>query len=167
MDIVKIIGIDPGLGCTGWGIISKAGKQLAYVDSGKIKTNSSQQLSQRLHSLHQELSCVLELHRPNLAAIEETFVNKNPRSSLSLCHARGALLLTLTIFNIKNIYHYSANHIKKTVTGNGHAEKHQMINVIKYSLKDIKEKEFSHDIADALAVALCHAYRVNDPVFPT
>ncbi|MBQ4874579.1 MAG: crossover junction endodeoxyribonuclease RuvC [Rickettsiaceae bacterium H1] len=155
---MKIIGIDPGLNCTGWGIIQVENNKVRYMDSGKIKTYSKTAIDKRLYRLHQELLTVLERHKPESAAIEETFVNKNPKSSLSLCQARGALLLTLSIAGIANISLYPANHIKKAITGNGHAEKHQIIKTVEYIIKEVKGK-ITHDIADALAIALCHYYQ--------
>ena len=157
---MKIIGIDPGLNCTGWGIIKKE-SQLSYINSGVLKTSNKQSLEERLHLLHKGLLQVLTEYQPDVAAIEETFVNKNAQSSLLLAHARGALLVTCMISGIKSIHHYSANHIKKTVTGNGHAEKQQMINMLKYLVKDLTISNITHDIADAIAIALCHGYHIT------
>ncbi len=156
---MKIIGIDPGLSCTGWGVIEKQNGKIHYIDSGHICTNSKNNVSQRLYVLHRELTTQLQEYKADVAAIEETFINNNPKSSLSLSHARGALLLTLAISGIVNINHYSANYIKKSVTGNGHANKEQVMEMVKLSIK--KRGEINHNSADGLAAALCCAFQCN------
>lgn len=150
---MKIIGIDPGLTKTGVGIIEVKGNNLYYVFSDTIYTSPNDDLSSRLSKFHNELSNIINCYKPNEAAIEETFVNKNPLSSLMLGHARGALILTLGIFNLK-VKEYSTTSIKKTVVGIGRAEKEQIQSMIKILLPKSSFK--TSDEADALAVAICH-----------
>lgn len=156
---MKILGVDPGLVKTGWGIIQLGNaNSISYVASGTIYTNAKLSLGERLQTLHDELNRVILLYIPNESSIEETFLNKNPLSSLKLGHARGALMLTLGIHGLK-INEYSATKIKKTVTGVGRAQKNQMAVMIKYLLPQANLK--SEDEADALAAAICHSYYRN------
>lgn len=156
---MKILGVDPGLVKTGWGII-KIGNanSISYVASGTIYTDTKRPINERLQMLHDGLNRAILLHQPNESAIEETFLNKNPMSSLKLGHARGALILTLGL-NGLNPEEYSATKIKKTVTGVGRAEKNQIATMVKYLLPQVQLK--SEDEADALAVAICHSYYRN------
>ncbi len=152
--MVKIIGIDPALTKSGWGVIEVKGNSFKYIASGTIKTDAKASLADRLHQIHQSLIQAIQLYKPDIASIEETFVNKNPISSLKLGHARGAIMLGLTICNIK-IFEYSATSIKKSITGVGRAEKQQMEAMINILLP--KNKADSEDESDALAAAICHA----------
>ncbi|AHX04569.1 crossover junction endodeoxyribonuclease RuvC [Ehrlichia japonica] len=151
---MKIIGLDPGLSCTGWGVLS-IDKDIKLIDKGVIITNSKETTSQRLNKIHTDLLNILKLHSADSASMEEVFVNKNPKSSISLCYARGILLLTLNIINIP-VFEYSTNYVKKLVTGNGHARKEQVHFMIEKIL-NIKCLG-TYDISDAIAVGLCHAY---------
>ena len=151
---MKIIGLDPGLSYTGWGVLS-IDKGIKLIDKGIIITNSKETTSQRLKKIHTDLLNILKLHSADSASMEEVFVNKNPKSSISLCYARGTLLLTLNIINIP-VFEYSTNHVKKSVTGNGHARKEQVHFMVEKIL-NIKCLG-AYDISDAIAVALCHAY---------
>lgn len=148
-----ILGIDPALTQTGWGIISSYKNTLSYIASGTIKTNASDNLPSRLFYIHQEIKKVIELYKPEEVAIEETFVNKNPLSSLKLGHARGALMLSAAIFDLK-IYEYPSTAIKKSIVGVGRAEKNQVGAMIKFLLPKSNAK--TEDEADALAAAICH-----------
>lgn len=160
MVVKTIIGIDPGLNSTGWAIVQiKETRRINYLNSGEIKTNTKQALDKRLYTLYKGLHGILTTHKPDIAAVEETFVNKNPRSSLHLCHARGAILLTLSISDVSNIYEYTPTHIKKSITGDGHADKKQMSKMLEHTIKDISN--ITHDATDAIAIALCHAYKVS------
>jgi len=150
---MRILGIDPGLTKTGVGIIEVKNNNLYYIFSDTIYTSSSDDLSSRLNKFHSELSKIIDHYKPNEAAIEETFVNKNPLSSLMLGHARGALILTLGIFNLK-VKEYSTTSVKKTIVGIGRAEKEQIQSMIKILLPKSSFK--TSDEADALAVAICH-----------
>ena len=154
--MVKIIGLDPGLQRTGWGVVKASGNSLAYVGHGVVATNSKDSLPDRLNSLHQELMVVLQQFQPNEAAVEETFVNSNPASALKLGMARGVVLFTPAAFGLL-VGEYSANKIKKSVVGNGHADKHQVAHMVSLLLPTMP-KNVNADAADALAIAICHAH---------
>ncbi len=154
---MKIIGIDPGLQKTGWGVISFQNNTLGYVASGLIKTNPKHALCDRLAILHYGLCEILDEHKPEKAAIEETFVNKNPASALKLGQARGVLLCVPALRGI-DVAEYGANKVKKSIVGSGHAAKQQMGMMIKTLLP--ASGDVSEDEADALAVAITHAHHV-------
>ncbi len=149
----RIIGIDPGLTKTGWGVVETAGNSLKFVSCGTIYTKSDQDLALRLQYLHQNLLEAIKLYQPYEAAIEETFINSNPISSLKLGHARGSLILSLAISGLK-VHEYSTTAIKKAVVGVGRAQKDQIGAMIKILLP--KAQFTSEDEADALATAICH-----------
>lgn len=151
---IRIIGIDPGLRRTGWGIVEAEGSRLIYVASGLITSESEDDLAYRLRSLHEGLSSVIASYRPVEAAIEETFVNKDARATLKLGQARGIALLAPAQKGLR-IAEYQPNVVKKTVTGTGHGEKAQIQAMIGFLLP--KAKFDSADEADALAIAICHA----------
>ena len=150
-----ILGIDPGLQKTGWGIITKNGSALGYIASGLIKTDAKTDLAQRLALLHQELSIIIKEYRPETAAVEETFVNKNPASALKLGQARGVVLAVPAILGL-SVAEYSANKVKKSVVGAGHAAKEQVQMMIRTLLP--ASGKITEDEADALAVAITHAH---------
>ncbi len=151
---VRILGIDPGLRHTGWGVIEAEGARLVYVASGAIHPPTDGDLAQRLRALHEALVAVIAAHEPDEAAVEETFVNRDPQSALKLGHARGVALTVPALAGLA-VAEYSANLVKKTVVGAGHAEKAQVAMMIKVLLPRSDAK--SADAADALAVAICHA----------
>ncbi|MGH1455333.1 MAG: crossover junction endodeoxyribonuclease RuvC [Alphaproteobacteria bacterium] len=156
--MTRILGIDPGLQKTGWGVIESKGSSLRFVASGLIKTDSKSEMSVRLSVLHHGLICVIDEFQPDEAAIEETFVNKNPASALKLGQARGVLLVIPALKGV-SVGEYSANKVKKSVVGSGHAAKQQMGVMIRTLLPACGT--ISEDEADALAVAVTHAhYRV-------
>lgn len=152
---MRILGIDPGLQKTGWGIIESSGNSLVYVASGLIRPNSKAEMSVRLATLYHELINIIEQQAPAEAAIEETFVNKNPASALKLGQARGVLLMVPAIKGIL-VAEYGANKIKKSIVGSGHAAKQQVGMMIKTLLPACGT--LSEDEADALAVAITHAH---------
>ncbi len=152
--MTKIIGIDPGLTKTGWGVIEVVNNSFKFIACGTIRTDADLNLAKRLQHLHHELSQALILHKPHEAAIEETFINTNPLSSLKLGHARGSLMLTLGLSEII-VHEYSTTAIKKSVVGVGRADKNQIGHMIKILLPKAICK--SEDEADALATAICHA----------
>jgi crossover junction endodeoxyribonuclease RuvC len=156
VDMVKIIGLDPGLQRTGWGVISSIGNSLSYIDHGVIETNPKALLADRLNSLYQGIFKVLQQLQPQEAAVEETFVNKNPTSTLKLGMARGVVLFTPASFGLQ-VSEYSANKVKKSVVGSGHADKHQVAQMICMLLPTMP-KNVTADAADALAIAICHAH---------
>lgn len=150
-----ILGIDPGLQKTGWGIVESEGSRMLFVASGLIKTDPKAALPNRLSHLHEQVASVIKQHGPHAAAVEETFVNKNPASALKLGQARGVLLAVPALHGLE-VGEYSANKIKKSITGTGHAAKEQMGMMIKTLLPTCGQ--ISEDEADALAVAITHAH---------
>lgn len=152
---MRILGIDPGLQKTGWGIIESHGARLSFVTSGLIKTDPKASLPHRLAVLHDRLAEVIKTYRPDTAAMEETFVNKNPASALKLGQARGVLLAVPALYGL-DVGEYAANTVKKSIVGVGHAQKHQIGLMIRTLLPACGQ--VSEDEADALAVAICHAH---------
>ena len=150
----KIIGIDPGLIHTGWGLIAIEGNLIKHIDHGLIKVKTGQDLPDRLHDIHRDLSSVLGNFLPDEAAIEQTFVNNNALSSLKLGHARGAIMLSLSMMNIK-CFEYAPNQIKKSIVGKGHADKNQIAHMVNILLS--KKNNGTSDVSDALAIAITHA----------
>lgn len=154
---MRLLGIDPGLRRTGWGIISQEGSRLRYVGDGVIVPSERLPLAERLVLLHNGLMSVIDTYRPDSAAVEETFVNKNPVSTLKLGVARGITLLVPALKGLE-VAEYSANHVKKSVVGVGHAGKDQVQMMVGRLLPGC---QFSGpDSADALAVAICHAHHL-------
>ncbi|MBU6339717.1 MAG: crossover junction endodeoxyribonuclease RuvC [Rickettsiales bacterium] len=150
---MKILGIDPGLTKTGLGIIEVRNNSLSFVASKTIHTSASDPLVVRLSHLHKSLVEFVQIHKPDEAAIEETFINENPTSSLKLGHARGSLILSAGLCGLK-VAEYSTTSVKKAVVGVGRADKNQIMAMIKILLPKSDFK--SEDEADALAVAICH-----------
>ncbi|MFA5948720.1 MAG: crossover junction endodeoxyribonuclease RuvC [Hyphomicrobium sp.] len=153
-EFVRIIGIDPGLRRTGWGIIDTDGVRLVYVASGHITSTAEEPLAYRLREIFEGLVSVISGSGVREAAVEETFVNENPRATLKLGQARGMALLAPAMAGLK-VAEYPPNLIKKAVVGAGHAEKQQVQAMIGFLLP--KAKFESADEADALAIAICHA----------
>ena len=152
--VVRILGIDPGLRHTGWGVIDTAGSRLSFVACGSLHSDGALALSERLRQLFDGLSAVLAEHRPDEAAVEETFVNRDPQGTLKLGQARGIALVVPALAGI-TVAEYAANLVKKTVVGTGHAEKQQIAMMLKVLLP--RSDATSPDAADALAVAITHA----------
>jgi crossover junction endodeoxyribonuclease RuvC len=155
---MRIIGIDPGLNNTGWGIIEKNQNALSYIASGVIKPDVKADMAQRLHIIDHELDKIVSLYKPGMASIEETFVNKGAASSLKLGMARGVAFLAPARAGI-DVFEYGANKVKKSVVGAGHADKNQIQMMVKILLPKSNVK--SADEADALAIAICHAHHHN------
>ena len=151
---IRIIGIDPGMRRTGWGILESDGVRLSYVASGLITSDSEDDLAYRLLAIYQGLIEVIAGFKPLEAAIEETFVNKDARATLKLGQARGMALLAPAQRGLR-VAEYPPNVVKKTVTGTGHGEKRQIAAMVGFLLP--KAKFESADEADALAIAICHA----------
>lgn len=149
-----ILGIDPALQHIGWGVVSVSGNQFSFVACGTIHTNAKHNMPTRLREIHDGLQLVIALYKPDEAAIEETFVNKNNASSLKLGQARGAIILSASLAGLE-LSEYSANLVKKSVVGSGHAGKEQVATMVKILLPASDAK--GADAADALAVAICHA----------
>jgi crossover junction endodeoxyribonuclease RuvC len=150
-----IIGIDPGLRHTGWGIVAQSGNRLSFVAAGRISPDSDLPMASRLLALADGIQEVVRLHKPDQAAIEETFVNKNAKSALLLGQARGSAMLALAQSGL-SVAEYAANRIKQSVTGHGHAEKQQIQAMIAILLPG--SGKLAADAADALAVAVTHAH---------
>ncbi len=155
---MRMLGIDPGLRSTGWGVIDVDGNRLIHIAHGAVKSDPALSLARRLAQLHEGLRAVIEQYRPLSAAVEETFVNKNPKSTLSLGQARGVALLAPAQAGLE-VSEYAANLIKKSVVGSGHADKHQIAAMVRSLLPGCLPG--SSDAADALAVAICHAHHVQ------
>jgi crossover junction endodeoxyribonuclease RuvC len=149
-----ILGIDPGLQRTGWGVIKANANQLSFIDCGVVRSDPDLTIDERVKQIHDGLAIVIATHCPAEAAVEETFVNESGSSTLKLGQARGAILLTLSLHNLK-VYEYGANKVKKSVVGSGHADKKQVAMMVKMLLPASNAKQA--DAADALAVAICHA----------
>ena len=152
---MRLIGLDPGLRNTGWGVIDVSGSRLRHVADGAVQPNAANPLAWRLRELHDGLMEILSLYSPDEAAVEETFVNRNATSTLKLGEARGVVLLAPALAGLK-VAEYSANRIKKSVVGVGHANKEQVQQMVRRLLPSSEIS--SADAADALAVAICHAH---------
>lgn len=152
---MRIIGIDPGLNHTGWGIIEQNNNALHYVASGVLSCPANKTMAERLNFIDSELDKIVSLYKPASAAIEKTFVNKSGDASLKLGMARGVAFLAPARAGLE-IGEYSANHIKKSVVGAGHADKKQVQMMVKVLLP--KADFTKADAADALAIAICHAH---------
>jgi crossover junction endodeoxyribonuclease RuvC len=152
--LIRILGIDPGLRVTGFGVLDKAGQRLAYVTSGCIKVPAGE-LSSRLKTILDGLMEVIASCRPEQVALEKVFVNVNPQSTLLLGQARGTAICAAVMHQLP-VAEYTALQVKQAVVGNGHADKHQVQEMVKRLLK--LEGDPSPDAADALACAICHAH---------
>jgi crossover junction endodeoxyribonuclease RuvC len=151
---MRLIGLDPGLRNTGWGVIESEGSRLRFVACGVVHSDERRSLAERLCELFDGVSDVIREWQPVEAAVEETFVNKNPNSTLKLGQARGAVLMAPAKLGLA-VIEYGANHIKKSVVGVGHAEKQQVELIVSRLLPGVTA---TADAADALAVAICHAH---------
>jgi crossover junction endodeoxyribonuclease RuvC len=154
---VKILGLDPGLGTTGWGLIETDGNRLAHIANGQLRTSTSLPLPQRLATLADELEALIAESSPAAAAVEEVFVNKNPQSTLKLGQARGVALMCAARAGIE-VGEYAPSLVKKAVVGTGGAEKAQVHAMVSRLLPGVKIAGL--DAADALAVAITHAHHL-------
>ncbi len=152
---MRLLGLDPGLRATGWGIIEVDGDRLRHVAHGTVRTADGAALAARLLELHNGLRAVIERYRPDTAAVEETFVNRNASSTLKLGQARGVVLLGPALAGVP-VHEYAANLVKKSVVGTGHAGKEQVATMVRHLLPG--SASANADSADALAVAICHAH---------
>ena len=152
---LRLIGLDPGLRRTGWGVIDMTGQHLKYVADGVASSDDKESLAVRLGQLWHQLNAVIEEWRPDEAAVEETFVNKNPASTLKLGMARGVVLLVPSLKGVR-VAEYSPNLVKKSIVGSGHADKTQVQMMVRRLLPGALATQA--DAADALAVAICHAH---------
>jgi crossover junction endodeoxyribonuclease RuvC len=151
---IRILGIDPGLRRTGWGLIAARGTKLSYLACGVVTSDGDLPLALRLRELHEGLTRIVTTHAPDEVSVEETFVNKDAQATLKLGHARAVALLVPALAGLP-VAEYAANLVKKTVAGNGHAEKAQIQAMVKFLLPKAEFK--LADAADALAIAITHA----------
>lgn len=149
-----ILGIDPGLSNTGWAVINTESNKIQYIASGTIKTDSRKEVSERLSEVYNSVLSVIKIHSPAEMAIEDSFVNNNPMSSLKLGQARAASILAASNNKIK-VFEYAPRLVKKAVVGSGKADKNQIIAMVKYLLPT-SNASTDHE-ADALAIAICHS----------
>ncbi|MBY0618950.1 crossover junction endodeoxyribonuclease RuvC [Sphingomonas ursincola] len=155
-----ILGIDPGLGTTGWGVIRYQGNRLSHIANGQIRTNAKAPLPSRLLELDTAIAAIVTDYRPDGAAIEEIYVNKNPQTTLKLVQARGGLLLSLARAGL-SVGEYAPRLIKKAIVGTGAAEKVQIDAMVQRLLPGVQIA--GPDAADALAVAITHAHLAGHP----
>jgi crossover junction endodeoxyribonuclease RuvC len=155
MAAIRIIGIDPGLRRTGWGVVETLGNELRFVGAGTVKSNDKEPLAIRLCQLHDGLSAIIREMAPAEAAVEATFVNKDAAATLKLGQARGVAMLVPALAGLA-VAEYAPNAVKKAVIGVGHGEKRQIHMMVKVLMP--RAKFDSDDAADALAIAICHAH---------
>lgn len=154
-EAIRIIGIDPGLRRTGWGIVESQGNSLRFIASGTVRSDEKADLASRLFQLFEGLEAIIHTHQPQEAAVENTFVNKDAAATLKLGQARGIAMLVPARAGLR-VGEYAPNAVKKTVTGVGHGDKKQIRTMVKV-LMPLAEFD-SDDAADALAIAICHAH---------
>ena len=154
-----VLGIDPGLVQTGFGLIKVGSKNNQVIDYGSISTKSKDKLALRLSAIYDDLLSVIDEYKPSVMAIEEVFYGKNVKSALLLGHARGVSMICAAKYNIP-VFEYSARKVKQSITGNGNAHKSQIKFMI---MKELNLKNFNApiDASDALAIALCHMSQVK------
>lgn len=157
---MKLLGLDPGLRITGWGVIAIDGNRLSHIADGIVSVPSTGGLAGRLAHLFRGLEAVIHEYEPVEVAVEETFVNRNPASTLKLGQARGVVMLVPALAALP-VFEYSANLIKKSLVGTGHANKDQVSMMVRTLLPGANLEKA--DAADALAVAVCHAHHRNSP----
>lgn len=155
---MRALGLDPGLVRTGWGVVDSDGARLAFIACGAVRSDAGAAIARRLDGLYEELTRVIDAWRPDCAAVEETFVNRNPGSALKLGLARGVVLLAPARAGLP-VAEYHNLTIKKAVVGTARADKNQVGLMVRRLLPGCRTA--SGDAADALAVAICHAYRAS------
>ncbi|MER2537315.1 MAG: crossover junction endodeoxyribonuclease RuvC [Rhizobiaceae bacterium] len=155
LQAIRILGIDPGLRRTGWGVVDVAGSMLRFVAAGTVKSDDKGELAPRLRQLHDGLQDIMLLHGPLEAAVEQTFVNKDAAATLKLGQARGIAMLVPALAGLP-VAEYAPNAVKKAVIGVGHGDKAQIHMMVKVLMpKAVFDTEHA---ADALAIAICHAH---------
>ena len=150
-----ILGLDPSLACTGWGLVRSEGARLSHVANGQVATDAKAPMAERLNHLHAAIAAVIATHTPDRAAVEEVFLNKNPQSTLKLAQARGAVLAACGRASLP-VAEHAARLVKKAVVGTGAAEKEQVQAMLKVLLPGVTVA--GADAADALAVAIADAH---------
>ncbi len=154
---MRVLGIDPGLRNMGWGVIEVAGSRISHVANGVCRSEG-EELATRLLSLHRQLTAVFETYRPDTAAVEQTFVNKDGAGTLKLGQARGIAMLVPAQAGLP-VGEYAPNAVKKAVVGVGHADKNQVAHMVKVQLPGVQLA--GPDAADALAIAICHSFHAQ------
>ncbi|MEF2072837.1 crossover junction endodeoxyribonuclease RuvC [Consotaella aegiceratis] len=152
---IRVIGIDPGLRRTGWGVVETLGNSLRFVGSGTVTSDATLDLASRLRQLHDGLSAIVHELQPDEAAVEQTFVNKDATATLKLGQARGIAMLVPALAGLP-VSEYAPNAVKKTVIGVGHGDKKQIHMMVKVLMP--KATFDTDDAADALAIAICHSH---------
>lgn len=152
---MRLLGLDPGLRVTGWGVIDTEGNRLRWVADGVVRSDETLSLGERLAQLHKAVLAVIAEWTPDEAAVEQTFVNQNPASTLKLGQARGAVLVAASISGMR-VAEYSPAEVKQATVGTGRAAKEQVGMMVRHLLPGCQAK--TADAADALAVAICHAH---------
>ncbi|TDH35105.1 crossover junction endodeoxyribonuclease RuvC [Pseudohoeflea suaedae] len=161
-EAIRIIGIDPGLRRTGWGIVESLGNSLRFVASGTVRSDEKRDLASRLHQLFEGLEEVIHTYRPFEAAVENTFVNKDATATLKLGQARGIAMVVPVRAGLR-VAEYAPNAVKKSVIGVGHGDKKQIQMMVKVLMP---RAEFdTDDAADAIAIAICHAHHRASPAW--
>ncbi|MAY60664.1 MAG: crossover junction endodeoxyribonuclease RuvC [Rhizobiales bacterium] len=161
-DAIRIIGIDPGLRRTGWGIVESLGNSLRFVASGTVRSDEKRDLASRLHQLFEGLEEVIHAYQPFEAAVENTFVNKDATATLKLGQARGIAMVVPVRAGLR-VAEYAPNAVKKSVIGVGHGDKKQIQMMVKVLMP---RAEFdTDDAADAIAIAICHAHHRSSPAW--
>lgn len=150
-----ILGLDPSLSCTGWGVVRSEGSRLSHLANGQLPTDPKAPMAERLASLHSEIAAVIAEHKPDRAACEEVFVNENPQSTLKLAQARGAILSACGAAQL-SVHEHAARLVKKAIVGTGGADKKQVAAMVKVLLPGTTIA--GADAADALAVAIADAH---------
>ncbi len=154
-EAIRILGIDPGLRRTGWGVVESDGSRLSFVAAGTIRVAEAAPLAERLCAIHDRLDEIIQSHAPNEAAVESTFVNRDAAATLKLGQARGIAMLVPARAGIA-VAEYAPNAVKKAVVGAGHAQKQQIRMMVSVLLP--RASFDGDDSADALAIAICHAH---------
>ena len=157
---IRIIGIDPGLRRTGWGVVEITGTALSHCGCGAVISNADAPLSERLRAIHEGIAKIIADFAPHEAVVEETFVNKDARATLKLGQARGVVMLAPAQAGLP-VAEYAPNAVKKAIVGAGHADKAQIHHMVRILLP--KARPGTTDAADALALAICHAHHRGAP----
>ena len=161
METIRILGIDPGLRRTGWGVVDARGNALRFIAAGTVKSDDKGELATRLCQIHDGLAEILKVWTPEEAAVEATFVNKDATATLKLGQARGVAMLVPALAGLR-VAEYAPNAVKKSVIGVGHADKGQIAMMVKVLLP--KSTYDTEHAADALAIAICHAHHRQSAV---
>lgn len=157
---MRILGIDPGTGITGFGVIDVEGDKTKLVDAGIIKTKPKQKLGIRLKTIYEDVSGIIKEHKPDTAAVEQLFFAQNVTTAISVSHARGVVLLAIEQAGVYSA-DYTPLQIKQALTGYGRAEKSQVQEMVR-TILNLKEAPRQDDAADALAAAICHSMTINN-----